>query len=245
MGEYNATFTYAPFGKIIKATGRNKNKTCFNFSTKPVDDTGLVYYGYRFYEPELGRWLNRDLIGEKGGVNNYAFINNKVINKVDLFGLVSGSIGAGFYDLYGASGSIEWDIEKKDCCIDGEIVKDDYLKMSVKSKGHVGIGFGVKFQLGFIDFTALWLIAGIETGGSATFEKKCGEEFYGFCYSSFATSGLNNSFSLSFLFVKAEVDNVGTTTLELETCFTSLDPPHGKSTLYLTYTSHHFILFRY
>ncbi|MEA2013383.1 MAG: hypothetical protein U9O87_09975 [Verrucomicrobiota bacterium] len=35
IGEYNATFTYAPFGKIIKSTGRNKNKTCFNFSKNP------------------------------------------------------------------------------------------------------------------------------------------------------------------------------------------------------------------
>ena len=29
--------------------------------------TALYYYGYRYYNPELGRWINRDPIGERGG----------------------------------------------------------------------------------------------------------------------------------------------------------------------------------
>ncbi|MEA2013614.1 MAG: RHS repeat-associated core domain-containing protein, partial [Verrucomicrobiota bacterium] len=87
IGEYSSQFTYAPFGKIIKSTGRNKNKTCFNFSTKPVDDTGLVYYGYRSYDPELGRWLNRDPIGEFGGLNVYGFVVNHPTSRCDILGL--------------------------------------------------------------------------------------------------------------------------------------------------------------
>src|ERR1035437_9271426 len=36
-------------------------------STKYLDkETGLYYYGYRFYSPQLGRWPSRDPIGEKG-----------------------------------------------------------------------------------------------------------------------------------------------------------------------------------
>jgi hypothetical protein len=39
----------------------------FRFSTKYQDDeTGLLYYGYRYYQPVTGRWINRDPIGEKG-----------------------------------------------------------------------------------------------------------------------------------------------------------------------------------
>ncbi len=32
---------------------------------------GMRYYGHRFYDPELGRWGNRDPIGEIGGLNIY------------------------------------------------------------------------------------------------------------------------------------------------------------------------------
>jgi len=30
--------------------------------------------GYRFYNPELGRWINRDPIEEEGGLNLYGFV---------------------------------------------------------------------------------------------------------------------------------------------------------------------------
>ena len=37
-------------------------------STKYTDsETGLLYYGYRYYQPESGRWSSRDPIGEVGG----------------------------------------------------------------------------------------------------------------------------------------------------------------------------------
>ena len=36
----------------------------------------LHYYGFRYYNPETGRWLSRDPIAEKGGFNLYGFILN-------------------------------------------------------------------------------------------------------------------------------------------------------------------------
>lgn len=48
----------------------------------PVD-----YYLYRFYGPEIGRFLNRDPIEEEGGLNIYAVAKNDVINMHDVFGL--------------------------------------------------------------------------------------------------------------------------------------------------------------
>ena len=34
-------------------------------------ETGLVYYNYRYYSPELGRWTKRDPIEEDGELNLY------------------------------------------------------------------------------------------------------------------------------------------------------------------------------
>jgi RHS repeat-associated protein len=60
----------------------------FRFSTKWFDDeNGLGYWGYRYYIPEQGRWLNRDPIGESGGINIYAYVQNGVINRYDRHGL--------------------------------------------------------------------------------------------------------------------------------------------------------------
>jgi RHS repeat-associated protein len=60
----------------------------FRFSTKYLDqETGLLYYGYRYYQPESGRWLGRDPIHERGGKNLYGFVNNDSIRLTDRLGL--------------------------------------------------------------------------------------------------------------------------------------------------------------
>jgi len=47
----------------------------------------MVYYLYRFYNPTLGRWINRDPIEEAGGINLYGFVGNSPNNRVDALGL--------------------------------------------------------------------------------------------------------------------------------------------------------------
>lgn len=39
-----------------------------------------------YYNPQVGRWLNRDPIGEEGGFNAYGVAINNVVNTVDGFG---------------------------------------------------------------------------------------------------------------------------------------------------------------
>ena len=57
-----------PIGNLVRQTGPYAASNPYRFSTKYHDDeTGLVYYGYRYYSPNLGRWLSRDPIGERGG----------------------------------------------------------------------------------------------------------------------------------------------------------------------------------
>jgi RHS repeat-associated protein len=41
----------------------------------------------RWYDPNLQRWINRDPIGEAGGINLYQFVRNNPINAVDRNGL--------------------------------------------------------------------------------------------------------------------------------------------------------------
>ena len=49
-------------------------------------DTGLFYNRFRYYDPELGRYLQADPIGQRGGVNVYAYSSNP-LRSVDVLGL--------------------------------------------------------------------------------------------------------------------------------------------------------------
>jgi uncharacterized protein RhaS with RHS repeats len=49
--------------------------------------SGLYYYGYRFYDPLTQRWMNRDPIGVEGGLNLYSFVLNEPANLIDPLGL--------------------------------------------------------------------------------------------------------------------------------------------------------------
>lgn len=87
-GEQVAKYAYGPFGESVMAVGEAREVCPFRFSTKYFDKTtGLHYYGYRYYSASTGRWLNRDPIGEEGGVNLYGFVGNDPVNKWDLWGL--------------------------------------------------------------------------------------------------------------------------------------------------------------
>jgi RHS repeat-associated protein len=55
----------------------------------PAKKGQLTYYGYRWFDPETGRWPSRDSIEEDGGVNLYAFVANYVMNAWDYLGMVS------------------------------------------------------------------------------------------------------------------------------------------------------------
>jgi RHS repeat-associated protein len=50
---------------------------------------GLIFFGQRFYDPSLGRWLTPDPSGFADGPNLYAFTLNSPLNRLDLFGLFS------------------------------------------------------------------------------------------------------------------------------------------------------------
>lgn len=88
-GVLAAVYEYGPFGENLRSEVRDVHVADqpFRFSTKFVDgETGLAYYGARFYAPDLGRFINRDPIEEEGGLNLYGFCGNDGINAIDYLG---------------------------------------------------------------------------------------------------------------------------------------------------------------
>jgi RHS repeat-associated protein len=103
-----ASYRYDAYGNTVTASGSLAGANVYRFSSKEfLVNSGLSYYGYRFYDPNLQRWLNRDPIGERGpdGPNLYPYVLNNPINNIDSFGLWS------FYKwLYTGDGNISDEI---------------------------------------------------------------------------------------------------------------------------------------
>ena len=85
-GNLDEHYRYTAFGEvtIYNGTGTIKTSTQINntimWNTRRLDTvSGYYLYKYRHYDPQLGRWPSRDPIGEKGGVNLYAFVGNNPV----------------------------------------------------------------------------------------------------------------------------------------------------------------------
>ena len=101
-GNVVAQYAYDPFGNPVNDAGDadRQDDSPFRFSTKYLDDeTGLYYYGYRYYDPTTGSWLSRDPLGEAGGLNLYGFVGNDPVNKVDYLGLDEINIDTALYEF--------------------------------------------------------------------------------------------------------------------------------------------------
>ena len=105
---WSSRYEYGPFGEVIRRMGTAAMTNPFRFSTKYQDDESeLLYYGYRFYNAATGRWLSRDPIQERGGLNLYGFVKNRPIANRDRLGLsgdfgppstINGQVNVTYYD---------------------------------------------------------------------------------------------------------------------------------------------------
>ncbi|MBN1673309.1 MAG: hypothetical protein JXR37_19845, partial [Kiritimatiellae bacterium] len=81
------TDLYEAFGNITSSTGDSPNNRLAN--TKERDSSiGLDNHGFRYYDPEVGRYLTRDPAGYVDGVNVYLHVHNNPVNHVDPLGLM-------------------------------------------------------------------------------------------------------------------------------------------------------------
>lgn len=67
--------------------GNEAQDNPFRFSSEYADDElGLVYYNYRYYDPQNGRWISRDPMMEQAQENLYGYIGNLTSAFIDVRG---------------------------------------------------------------------------------------------------------------------------------------------------------------
>lgn len=87
-GNLVASYAYGPFGELISASGSMAATNPWCWATKYYDsETGLYYFGHRYYDPATGQWLNREPLGEDESLNLYAYCHNDPVNKTDALGM--------------------------------------------------------------------------------------------------------------------------------------------------------------
>jgi RHS repeat-associated protein len=83
-----AALDFDPYGRSLGAV--SSAVPAFAFQGKYQDaETGLVFFGFRWYDPATAKWLSSDPIQEAGGLNLYAFCQGDPVNGVEYLGAVT------------------------------------------------------------------------------------------------------------------------------------------------------------
>ena len=80
------TYIYEAYGNLLYSTGSETNNHLF--STKEHSaKSSLSYFGARYYDPKIGRFITKDPLGMIDGPNVYLYVNNNPVNLIDPWGL--------------------------------------------------------------------------------------------------------------------------------------------------------------
>ena len=76
-------YDYDGFGNVILSNGSTTNTYGFTGEQQFGEADDLVFLRARYYKPSIGRFINRDPIGHRGGLNLYAYVNNNPVKWKD------------------------------------------------------------------------------------------------------------------------------------------------------------------
>src|SRR5439155_9219700 len=83
-----AKYSYDPFGNVLSKSGPLADANTYRFSSQEYhQNSGLLLYLYRAYDPNLQRFINSDPIEEEAGINLHSLVQNYPIGLIDLWGL--------------------------------------------------------------------------------------------------------------------------------------------------------------
>ena len=111
-GNLVASYVYEGFGRIVGQEGSEvvPYRFCGLWGYRNDGDAGLLHVGARYYEVEMGRWVQKDQelgkVVDPRTLNLYVYVGNNPLARVDPDGkfwlTVAGVVGGGIIGLIGA-----------------------------------------------------------------------------------------------------------------------------------------------
>ena len=197
-GRRKVSYEYDAWGNTVSVTDTSQDNWStlnpFRYRGYYFDsETGLYYCNSRYYNPEIGRWINADSLLSQGSVlgnNMFAYCLNNPVNMADTTGelpffLVTAAIGA----VAGA--------------IIGGVV-------AAKNGGNVWAGIGIGAAAGGLAGAGLGAAAGVVLAGSATASTAAVVSGAGMVATAVSTGGAGAGLALVADNISRAVNNVGT-----------------------------------
>lgn len=141
-GQLVETYSYSPFGESndISVVGNPLRYTARHWD----EDAQLYYNRARYYNPELGRFIQPDPLGYADGLNIYAYVGNDPLNFVDPLGLY-GQVANDY--IAGLKGFVGDHLQGTVSLKAGYIVAGT-VKVAVTPEGSVSVYTGVGLGMG-------------------------------------------------------------------------------------------------
>ena len=133
-GEISNSVRKDPWGNVLKNSTADSQVLGIAFPGQQVDpESGLHYNRHRYYDPQLGRYINQDPIGFDGSDNFYAYPGNPV-QQIDPLGLTVTVIASNKADtkkLQDAYAKLKKSKRGREIC---KILEDSKTKYYIRAK---------------------------------------------------------------------------------------------------------------
>ncbi len=95
-------YSYDEFGKVLNQVAAVPQPFKYVGQYGVMHESnGFYYMRARYYDPKVGRFISEDPIGLAGGINQFVYVGNKPVNRIDPMGLFEIEVS----DPWGRSGS--------------------------------------------------------------------------------------------------------------------------------------------
>jgi RHS repeat-associated protein len=152
LGNITQHVEYIPFGEVFVEERNEKWNTPYLFNGKELDEeTGLYYYGARYYDSKISLWLSVDPLAEQfPSWSPYSYGFNNPLRFTDPTGMAPED-----FIKNKTTGEIEWraDVTSKATTPEGyDYVGSTYNGLSIsKYDAHTTRGIGIEIQAGYND----------------------------------------------------------------------------------------------
>lgn len=166
-GKVAQEYQYDSFGNMHDQM--NKVKQPYTYTGREWDrETGLYYYRARYYDAKDGRFISKDPIGFRGGINQFSYVQNNPVNWIDPLGLYGEDVHLNLTDLWARQAGFNGCAAKKIATSNNQMDNDFFTNPEYLTNYFLG---GTKFHFQTEQYAESLLSQAVQSGDITKFGK--------------------------------------------------------------------------